>query len=58
MDSGPKEDLDSEDIANPCNHLLIQQSLTDLPGTLLVEPVEEFFGGKILTKWIGSQISP
>jgi len=58
MDSSPKEDFDPEDVANPCNHLLIQQSLTDLAGTLLAEPVEEFFRGEVLPEWIGSQVSP
>jgi hypothetical protein len=58
MDASTKEDLNPEDIANPRNHLLIQQSLTDLPRTLLAEPVKEFFRGEVLPKWIGSQVSP
>jgi hypothetical protein len=58
MDASTKEDLNPEDIANPRNHLLIQQCLPDLPGTLPAEPVEEFFAGEVLAKWIGSQVSP
>jgi len=58
MDSSTEENFDPEDISDPCNYLLVQQSLTDFHWTLLAESAKEFFRGEVLPKWIGSQVSP
>jgi hypothetical protein len=58
VDVGTKENFDAQNITNPGDHPLIEKSLADWAGVLLVQKIKEPGSREIRPEGIRSLISP